>query len=84
MRFVLAIRYREENLVIAVFAAAALVGGLYYATATRYYSSTASLLVTQTGHDNLDTSISNDESQRRNTMPTFKVCSAVTRLSRAR
>ena len=71
LRFVLAVRYRK-NLVAAVMAAAALLGALYYATAPRRYSAKAAMLVTQTGHDRLDTSITNDESQRQNTMPTFE------------
>jgi len=71
LRMVLAVRYRK-NLVIAVMAAAALLGGLYYITATRFYSSNAVLLVTQSGHDRLDTSITNEESLRQNTMPTFE------------
>jgi polysaccharide biosynthesis transport protein len=71
LRFFLAVRYRK-NLVIAVLAAAALLGGLYYATAPRRYSSKAALLVTQTGHDKLDTSITNEQSQRDNAMATFE------------
>ena len=71
LRMVLAVRYRK-NLVIAVMAAAAQLGGLYYMTATRLYSSKAALLVTQSGRDRLDTSITNDESLRQNTMPTFE------------
>jgi capsular exopolysaccharide synthesis family protein len=71
LRFALAVRYRK-NLVIAVLAAAALLGGLYYATAQRRYSSKAALLVTQTSRDRLDTSMTNDETQRQNAMPTFE------------
>jgi polysaccharide biosynthesis transport protein len=71
LRFLLAVRYRK-NLVIAVLTAAALLGGLYYATAPRRFASKAALLVTQTGHDRLDTSIANEEMQRQNTMPTFE------------
>ena len=56
LRFVQAVRYRK-NVAIAVFVAAMLLGGLYYATAPRRYSSKAALLVTQTNHDRLDTSI---------------------------
>ena len=70
-RLAIAVRYRK-NLVVAVMAAAVLLGGLYYATATRRYSAKAQLLVTQTGRDHLDTSITNEESQRQNTMPTFE------------
>ncbi|HEY4760879.1 MAG TPA: polysaccharide biosynthesis tyrosine autokinase [Thermoguttaceae bacterium] len=71
LRLVLAARYRK-NLVIAVMAASAFLGALYYTTASRRYSSKASMLVSQTGQDQLDTSIANDESLRRNTMPTFE------------
>ncbi len=70
------IRYRK-NLVFAVMAAVFLLAGLYYATAPRRYSSKAALLITQTNND-LDTSITNKESQSQNTMATFEnlVCSA--------
>ncbi len=71
LRLVLAVRYRK-NLVIAVMAASAFLGGLYYTTAPRLYSSKAVLLVSQNGRDQLDTSITNDESLRQNTMPTFE------------
>ena len=71
LRLVIAVRYRK-NLVIAIMAASAFLGGLYYATRPRLYSSKASLLVSQNGHDQLDTSIANDESMRQNTMPTFE------------
>ncbi len=64
-------RYRK-NLVVAVMAAAALLGGLFFATATRRYAAKAALLITQTGHDHLDTSITNEDLQRQNTMPTFE------------
>lgn len=71
LRLVLSIRYRK-NLVIAVMVASAFLGGLYYMTATRLYSSKAVMLVSQNGRDQLDTSIANDESTRQNTMPTFE------------
>jgi len=71
LRLVLAIRYRK-NLVVALMVAAVLLGGLYYATATRRYSAKAGMLVTQTGRDRLDTSITNDDSTRQNAMPTFE------------
>ena len=47
-------------------------GALYDGTATRYYAAKASILITQVGNDRLDTSMTGDESQRRNTMPTFE------------
>ena len=71
LRLVLAVRYRK-NLVVAVMATAALLGGLFFATATRRYAAKAGLLITQTGRDHLDTSITNEDSQRQNTMPTFE------------
>ncbi len=76
-RLVLAVRYRK-NLVAAVMAAAILLGWLYYTTATRIYSAKSALLVTQSHPDRLDTSITNEETTRQNTMPTFEnmICSA--------
>jgi polysaccharide biosynthesis transport protein len=71
MRLVLAVRYRK-NLVAAVMGAAMLLGWLYYATAVRLYAAKAAMLVTQTRPDRLDTSITNEESLRQNTMPTFE------------
>ncbi len=71
LRMVLAVRYRK-NLVAAVMTGAVLLGGLYYATATRRYSAKSALLITQLHPDRLDTSITNDESVRQNTMPTFE------------
>jgi polysaccharide biosynthesis transport protein len=70
-RIVLALRYRK-NVVVAVMLAAALLGGLYFVTATRWYSANASLLVTQSSRDRLDTSITGEETLRQNTMPTFE------------
>ena len=71
LRVVLAVRYRK-NLVTAVMAAMILLGALYYATAPRRYAARSAMLITQTGRDQLDTSITNEESQRQNTMPTFE------------
>jgi polysaccharide biosynthesis transport protein len=71
LRIVLAIRYRK-NLVIAVMAASVFLGILYFMTSPRWYSSKAVLLVSQNGHDQLDTSITNAESLRENTMATFE------------
>ncbi len=71
LRFVLAVRYRK-NVVIATMVVAALLGALYFATATRYYGASAALLVSQTGPDTLNASMTGEESLRRNTMPTFE------------
>ncbi len=77
LRVLLAVRYRK-NLVAAVMTAAALMGALYCATAPRRYAAKAALLITQTGRDQLDTSLTNEESTRQNTMPTYEkmLCSA--------
>ncbi len=71
LRLVLAVRYRK-NLVVAVMAAAALLGGLYYATATRRYSAKAALLVTQTGPTASTRRSPTRSRMRQNTMPTFE------------
>ena len=71
VRMLMAVRYRL-NLVLAVMAAAVLLGGLYYATAPRRYSAKAGLLITQTQPDQLDTSLTTGEALRQNTMPTFE------------
>ena len=69
MRFFLAVRYRK-NVVLAAMAVAVLLGALYYLTATRYYGAKAAMLISQTGPDALNTSMTGEESQRRNIMPT--------------
>ncbi len=47
-RFLRAVRYRKGPMIV-VMAAAMVLGGLYYTTATRIYSSNASLLILPTG-----------------------------------
>ena len=71
LRMVLAVRYRK-NLVLAVMTGAILLGALYYSTATRRYAAKSALLITQSSRDHLDTSITNDDAQRQNAMPTFE------------
>ena len=56
---------------LATLAAAAVLGGLYYATATRYYRSSAQLLIRQTGGDVLSPSMAMSESKHE-TMPTYE------------
>ncbi len=51
MQFVTAMRYRKSILVISMLVCL-LLGGLYYATATRYYGATAQLLVLQANMEN--------------------------------
>ena len=71
LRLVLAIRYRRM-LVAAVMMAVVLLGSLYYATAPRRYAAKASIVITQTGHDRLDTSIAGRDAQPQSLMPTFE------------
>ncbi|MCR4412027.1 MAG: polysaccharide biosynthesis tyrosine autokinase [Thermoguttaceae bacterium] len=71
VRLAMAVRYRK-NVMLGALAAAAVLGGFYYATATRYYGAKAAMLVTQIGRDPTDTAIADDELVRRNTMPTFE------------
>lgn len=52
MHFVRIVRFRK-NVVFAACIAAALLGGLYYASATRYYEAESRLLIRQTGPDAL-------------------------------
>ena len=58
-------------MVLAIMGIAILLGAIYYATAQRRYAAKAAILVTQTGPDNLNASMTGEESLRRNTMPTF-------------
>lgn len=69
LRQLQAMRYRKQ-LVLAIMGAAMLFGSLYYAVATRYYSAKAALLISQTGPDSLNSSVTGEETVRRNTMPT--------------
>ncbi|MDY0168391.1 MAG: polysaccharide biosynthesis tyrosine autokinase [Thermoguttaceae bacterium] len=62
-------RYRKQ-LVMAIVGAAVLLGALYYAIATRYYRAEASLLISQSGPNTLNSSVTGEETVRRNTMPT--------------
>lgn len=58
------VRHRKHILFVSVLAATIL-AGLYYATATRYFESQASLLIMQAGGDVLSTSIGLDGSTKR-------------------
>jgi len=71
MQFALAVRYRK-NVVIAALIVSGLLGGLYYATATRYYSSKASLFVMQSGHDIMDPSTVPQGDVQQGLMPTYE------------
>ncbi len=56
VQFARVVRYRK-NIVVLALIVAALLGGLYYATATRYYEAKASLLILQTGTEMLNTTM---------------------------
>jgi capsular exopolysaccharide synthesis family protein len=71
LRFFHALRYRQHVLFVSL-AAAALLGGLYYATATRMYSASASLLVMYSGFENTTPALGGEGLLRQNTTPTFE------------
>jgi len=57
LRFLRVIRYRKSYIITSLVVAS-LMGGLYYFTATRIYQATAQLLITQSGADVWNTSMS--------------------------
>lgn len=67
MQFALAVRQRK-HVVIAALLLAGLLGGLYFATATRLYSAKAQLLVMQTGADVMNPTLDNS---KQTMMPTY-------------
>lgn len=70
-RFALTVRYRKKILLGAIFAAV-LLGGFYYATATRYYGAKAALVVIETGSDQALIGMTGEGSRQLNAMPTYK------------
>ena len=71
LRFLVVVRYRKQ-IVLAALAAAALLGSLYYATATRIYSSKASLLVMTVGPDMASSSVAGSTAMQQNCTSTFE------------
>ena len=71
MQFLLAVRYRK-HVVFSALVVAALLGGVYYATATRYYGANAELFVMRTGPDTLSPSMTSEGTRQQNLMPTFE------------
>jgi capsular exopolysaccharide synthesis family protein len=71
LRFVLAVRF-HRNLVLSVMAASILLGGVYFLTVPRHYSAKAAVQISQSGDPTEKTSNTEDESVRRNTIPTFE------------
>lgn len=70
LRFARVVRRRKE-IVLGALAIAALLGGLYYASATRYYQAKAQLLILQTGNEVWAESSGADAS-RTGLMPTYE------------
>ncbi len=71
MQFLLVVRYRK-NVMFTALAVAFLLGGLYYATATRYYAASASILVTGSGVDGGPWSTPPEGGRQTNLMLTFE------------
>ncbi len=71
VQFALAVRYRKNVVILAVLVAL-LLGGLYYATATRYYSAKATLLVMQAGDETRGTNWTGQGTENNGLMPTFE------------
>lgn len=69
-QFLTAVR-RRWHMMLASFLAVALLGGLYYATAPRIYSSKAEILILQTGDNPLSPTIEAQGSRENSLMPTF-------------
>lgn len=70
VQFGVAVRHRV-NVVILSLVVCALLGGLYFATATRYYGAKAQLLVLQSG-DEVGTSMTAQGNRQQNLMPTYE------------
>ena len=70
-RFGLTVRYRKKIL-LGMLLAAVLVGGFYYATATRYYGAKAALVVIETGSDQALIGMTGEGNRQLNAMPTYK------------
>jgi len=70
-QFLRLVWYRRK-IVIAALVVSFLLGGLYYATATRYYQSSASLLVLSTGKMVWDSTHAAEGDQKTVLMPTYQ------------
>lgn len=69
-QFLTAVR-RRWHMMLASFLAVALLGGLYYATAPRIYSSKAEILILQTGDNPLSPTIEAQGNRENSLIPTF-------------
>jgi len=71
MQFALAVRYRK-NVVILALVISGILGALYYATATRYYSARASLLVMQNGNEIMNPTLAAQGGNQESLLPTYE------------
>ncbi|MHC4399071.1 MAG: polysaccharide biosynthesis tyrosine autokinase [Planctomycetota bacterium] len=71
MQLALAVRHRKQ-VMIAALVACSLLGGLYYMTATRYYSAQADLLVLHVGNDPLSSSSPSQGNWQQTLLPTLQ------------
>ena len=71
MQFAIAVRHRKGVVIAAVFVTC-LLGVLYYVTATRYYDSTATLLVLQSGSETNSAAMEQQGGVGQGLMPTFE------------
>ena len=71
MQFAIAVRHRKGVVIAALFVTGVL-GALYYVTATRYYPSTATLLVLQSGSETNSASMKQQGGVGQGLMPTFE------------
>ncbi len=71
MQFALAVRHRK-NVVTVALVVSALLGGLYYLTATRYYGSRAELMVLDVSSDPTSYSMTPNDSWQKTLLPNFQ------------
>ncbi len=79
MRFFMAVRYRK-SVVITALGVTALLGGLYYVTATEYYAAHAQVMVIYSGNDSSPSSVPSDGTRPQTLMPTFESLFTSTRV----
>ncbi|MBN1908381.1 MAG: polysaccharide biosynthesis tyrosine autokinase [Pirellulales bacterium] len=71
LQFLGAVRYRK-GIIIVTLAVASLLGGIYFAVATRYYGAKAGMLMMNTGTNNLDSSMTGEVAEQAGVMKTFE------------
>jgi len=81
MQFLVAVRYRK-HVVMTALVVAGLLAGLYYTTATRYYRSSVSVLVMQTGPDSISPTVVGEGGRQALLMRTFEELFTATDVTR--